>query len=39
MLFVVVPANPVRAKHRFAADRISSRRRSLVMRMVLIGRE
>src|SRR4051794_1604481 len=35
-LLVVVPAKPLRAKHRFAALRISSRRKSLVIRRVLI---
>src|SRR3954466_14428513 len=35
-LFVVVPAKPLRAKQRFAALRISSRRKSLVIRSVLI---
>src|ERR1700726_4344372 len=33
-LLVVVPAKPLRAKHRLAAPRISCRRRSLVMRRV-----
>src|SRR4051812_4899598 len=35
-LLVVVPAKPLRAKQRFAALRINSRRKSLVMRSVLI---
>src|SRR5471030_1530512 len=35
-LLVVVPAKPLRAKQRFAALRINSRRKSLVMRNVLM---
>src|SRR3954451_17296313 len=35
-LLVVVPAKPLRAKQRFAALRINSRRKSLVMRSVLM---
>src|SRR5206468_10864756 len=35
-LLVVVPAKPLRAKQRFAALRISSRRKSLVIRSVLM---
>jgi membrane carboxypeptidase/penicillin-binding protein PbpC len=35
-LLVVVPANPCRAKHRLAALKINSRRKSLVIRNVLI---
>ena len=38
-LLVVVPANPLCAKHRFAALRINSRRTSLVIRRLLMGRE
>ena len=38
-LLVVVPAKPWRAKQRLAALKISCRRRSLVMRKVLIGCE
>ena len=33
-LLVVVPAKPLRAKHRLAALRINWRRKSLVMRRV-----
>src|SRR3978361_216015 len=36
MLLVVVPAKPWRAKHRLAALRINCRRKSLVMRRVLM---
>jgi len=36
-LLVVVPAKPLRAKHRFAALRINCRRKSLVIRKVDIG--
>ena len=36
-LLVVVPAKPLRAKHRFAALKINCRRKSLVMRKVDIG--
>ena len=36
-LLVVVPAKPLRAKHRFAALRINCRRKSLVMRRLDMG--
>jgi membrane carboxypeptidase/penicillin-binding protein PbpC len=36
-LLVVVPANPLRAKQRLAAPRMSCRRKSLVMRRVDMG--
>src|ERR1700730_1897605 len=35
-LLVVVPAKPLRAKHRLAAPKINCRRKSLVMRRVLM---
>jgi membrane carboxypeptidase/penicillin-binding protein PbpC len=38
-LLVVVPAKPLRAKHRLAALKINCRRKSLVMRRVDMGRE